>query len=709
MTKENQKTGCTVELRETGVAILRLGALGDGLVTFDETVMGSLKSQLEHLQRNRPTALVIAPTTEDMFCAGADLKLIERVTDAAEGARLATIGQDVFALIEKLPFPTIAAISGPCVGGGCEMVLACKFRIITDSKGSCIGLPETQLGILPGFGGTQRLPRLVGLPAALDVILSGKILKPKRAASIGLVDEIVPFSALISRAEAIVVGGAKLKRRALPIKDKLLTFTGIGRRLVEKQARSKVMSQTKGFYPAPPKALECALAGLEKPDGNYELEAKRLGELVVSPECKSLVRVFYLNEGAKSVGKSGRKLVEGISATVVGAGVMGAGIAASMARAGVGVVLKDTDDAAVARGMQHIKAGLEKSSSLSLQEKSFILNRIEPTSKDSATTASSGIAIEAVFENMEVKKKIFASLASVMAADAILATNTSSLSISDMAKGLAAPDRVVGMHFFNPVEKMPLVEIVRGEKTSDKTVVMTSALANRLGKSPIVVKDVPGFLVNRILTPYLAEGAYLVAEGVSITEIDKAATGFGMPMGPIRLLDEVGLDVAAHVVEIMVKGYGERMASPPFSSKLVELGRKGKKSGAGFYEYSDDKPVPYSGLRSALGITGSAQYSREELQNRLLLRLVNEAVRCLDEGVAGYPGKEAANQLDLGSVMGFGFPPFRGGLLYWADSVGAKKIFDSLSELHKKHGLRFEPAAGIKKRADAKKSFLDKI
>jgi 3-hydroxyacyl-CoA dehydrogenase/enoyl-CoA hydratase/3-hydroxybutyryl-CoA epimerase len=708
MVKENAQSECTVELRESGVAVLRLGHVGDALVTFDEQRMNSLKSKLEELGRSRPTALIIAPVSEEMFCAGADLKLIERVTDPAEGAKLAKIGQDIFAMIERLPFPTIAAISGPCVGGGCELALACRYRIITDSKNSSIGLPEIQLGILPGFGGTQRLPRLVGLPLALDVILAGKILKPQKALKIGLVDEIVPFATLIGRAEALVVGSAKTKRRALSLKDRFLTFTGIGRGLVAKQVGAKLRAQTKGFYPAPPKALEAAIAGLASRDGDYALEARYLGELVASRESKALVRIFFLNEGAKGIGKSGKKLVEGLSATVVGAGVMGAGIAGSLARSGMSVVLQDTDDAAVARGINHIKSGLERSSSLSPQEKSFIVNRVEPTSKDSASTANSGVAIEAVFESMEVKKKLFSRLASVMSNESILATNTSSLSVSEIAKGLPNPERVIGMHFFNPVEKMPLVEIVRAERTNDKTVVMTAALAVKLGKSPIVVKDVPGFLVNRILTPYLCEAAFLVQEGVSITEIDKAATAFGMPMGPIRLLDEVGLDVAGHVVDIMVAGYGERMNSPNMSAKLAALGRKGRKTNSGFYDYVGDAVVPFPDLNQVLGITASVSYSREQIQDRLLLRLVNEAVRCHDEGVAGYPGKDAVNQIDLGSVMGFGFPPFRGGLLFWAESIGAAEIYRKLSELHSKFGARFEPASGLKKRAEQKKSLLDK-
>jgi 3-hydroxyacyl-CoA dehydrogenase/enoyl-CoA hydratase/3-hydroxybutyryl-CoA epimerase len=708
MVKENAQSECTVELRESGVAVLRLGHVGDALVTFDEQRMNSLKSKLEELGRSRPTALIIAPVSEEMFCAGADLKLIERVTDPAEGAKLAKIGQDIFAMIERLPFPTIAAISGPCVGGGCELALACRYRIITDSKNSSIGLPEIQLGILPGFGGTQRLPRLVGLPLALDVILAGKILKPQKALKIGLVDEIVPFATLIGRAEALVVGSAKTKRRALSLKDRFLTFTGIGRGLVAKQVGAKLRAQTKGFYPAPPKALEAAVAGLTSPAGDYALEARYLGELVASRESKALVRIFFLNEGAKGIGKSGKKLVEGLSATVVGAGVMGAGIAGTLARSGMSVVLQDTDDAAVARGVNHIKSGLERSSSLSPQEKSFIVNRVEPTSKDSASTANSGVAIEAVFESMEVKKKIFSRLASVMSNESILATNTSSLSVSEIAKGLPNPERVIGMHFFNPVEKMPLVEIVRADRTNDKTVVMTAALAVKLGKSPIVVKDVPGFLVNRILTPYLCEAAFLVQEGVSITEIDKAATAFGMPMGPIRLLDEVGLDVAGHVVDIMVAGYGERMSSPNMSAKLAALGRKGRKTNSGFYDYVGDAVVPFPDLNQVLGITTSVSYSREQIQDRLLLRLVNEAVRCHDEGVAGYPGKDAVNQIDLGSVMGFGFPPFRGGLLFWAESIGAAEIYRKLSELHVKFGVRFEPASGLKKRAEQKKSLLDK-
>jgi 3-hydroxyacyl-CoA dehydrogenase/enoyl-CoA hydratase/3-hydroxybutyryl-CoA epimerase len=700
-----------IERLESGVCILRLGDTEERVVTITEARMTSLREALKELRAQRPVGLIIAGPHADMFTAGADISLIQQVSDPAVGARLAREGQQVFADIESLPFPTAAVISGPCVGGGCELVLACRYRLISNRPSSIIGLPEIKLGILPGFGGTQRLPKVVGLPKALDVILAGKTLRAPQALAAGLVDLVLPFEQLITHAERIIIGSEQIKRKKLPLRDRLLSQTSIGRSLVKKKALQTIQKETKGFYPAPPAALACCLAGFELPTKQaYELEANELGRLIVTPESKSLVQLFFLTEASKSLGKSGRKAVDHVHALVIGAGIMGAGIAGTLARNDAAVILKDASDEALQRGMKHIKGQLEKVRHLKEQERSFILNRIEATTRESSNMGGVTIAIEAIYENMEAKKNALREASRLMSSEAIVSTNTSSLSVSEIATAIDNPARVVGMHFFNPVEKMPLVEIVRGKQTSDKTVVLVAALTAKLGKFPIVVSDVPGFLVNRILTPYLIEASQLLVEGFSVASIDKAALQFGMPMGPIRLLDEVGLDVAQHVLETMRAGYGDRMASPPILAKLLAAKRLGRKSGAGFYDYNGEEATPHSGLRSLLEISGPKREADPSvIQERLLMRLVNEAVRCLDEGVAGVPSKEAAEQIDLGTVMGMGFPPFRGGLIRYAQSIGSQNVMATMKKLQGKDGSRFEPWSGIQKRAQTGASFYSAI
>jgi len=699
-----------LEVRESGVAVIRLGVPGESVVTFTAERMNSLAEALQKVQRSRPPGLIITGPSEEMFCAGADINIIRDATDPAVAEKMAKRGQEVFAMIAALPFPTVAAISGPCVGGGCELVLACTYRLISDNKSSAIGLPEVKLGILPGFGGTQRLPRLVGISKALDIILAGKILRPQQASKCGLVHEVVAYHGLMARAESLATGHAKARQIKLPFTEKLLTFTGLGRSLVRKKAGAQVQRETKGFYPAPPAALEAVLYGLTHGiDAGLSLEAKELGRLICSRESKCLTRLFFLTEASKGIGKGARKAAEQIHGVVIGAGVMGAGIAFSLARNQCPVILKDTNDAAVQRGMDHIKKVLGKLSYITEQERSFILNRIEPTAKDSLNIGNANFAIEAVFEDINLKKKILSEIAATMPPESIIATNTSSLSVTEIAQSIPTPARVVGMHFFNPVEKMPLVEIVRGTETADRVVAVIAALATKLGKFPIVVNDVPGFLVNRILTPYLAEAGWALSDGYSIKDIDAAATSFGMPMGPLRLLDEVGLDVASHVSEIMIKGYGDRMKGPGLSEVLLAAGRKGKKNGSGFYDYSEGESAPWGGLRDALKITKPERSVPDlrALQERLLLRLINEAVLCLDEGVAGAPGPDATNQVDLGSVMGFGFPPFHGGVLFYAQSLGAGQILEKLRALEKEFGPRFSPSPGIVLRASSGKGFLE--
>jgi 3-hydroxyacyl-CoA dehydrogenase/enoyl-CoA hydratase/3-hydroxybutyryl-CoA epimerase len=675
-------------------ATITLGAPDERAITLTPSRLGSFIAALKEVREARVKGLVIRAPSIESFCVGADISLIQSVSDPRKGAELAAEGQNAYNFLEDLPCTTVAAIGGPCVGGGCEMVLACDYRVASDAKATSIGLPETKLGILPGFGGTYRLPRLVGLPKALDIILAGKTLRAQQALKAGLVDEVVRPDELVQRAEAIARGTHTPKRRRLRLMDRLLSNNPLGRAIVRKQAHKATAKQTKGFYPAPPRALDLAADGLgRRRTEGLAIEAAELGKLIVTPESKALVHLFFLTEASKGLGKSARKQIEGSHGLVVGAGIMGAGIAGALARSGHQVIVKDTSDPSLQRGKEHTTKELSKLRYLSSFERAAIANRIDWIQFSSPTIARTSVAIEAVFEDIALKKRIFTDLAAQVSSECVLATNTSSLSVTEMSTAVSHPERFVGMHFFNPVEKMPLVEIIRGEKTSEETIAKVAAFASEMGKFPIVVNDVPGFLINRILIPYLNEAVYLLQEGHSITEIDRAALDFGMPMGPIRLLDEVGLDVAAHVSKIMVAGYGERMAVPPFAEKLLKLERKGRKNGKGFYDYSGKESTPWSGLRAALDLphTPTSQLSKTSITERLIYHLVNEAMKCLNEGVAGTDRELAMKQIDLGTVMGIGFPPFRGGVLYYAEREGLPVIQDKLRGLHTAFGSRYQP------------------
>jgi 3-hydroxyacyl-CoA dehydrogenase/enoyl-CoA hydratase/3-hydroxybutyryl-CoA epimerase len=505
---------------------------------------------------------------------------------------------------------------------------------------------------------------------------------------------VVATDKLFEVAEAIALGTTKTKVPKLSLIDKLLTKSGLGRAIVRGKAAKATQKQTKGFYPAPIQALETTVSGLalDRTSG-LKAEAKALGSLIVTPESKALTHIFFLTEAAKSIGKSARKRIERADALIIGAGTMGAGIAGSLARSNHQVIVKDNSDASLERGKAHIAKELSKTRHLSSFERAAIANRIDWIQFTSPTIARTKVVIEAVFENLELKKRIFKDLCGQLADDCILATNTSSLSVTEMATAVNNPERFVGMHFFNPVEKMPLVEIIRGQRTSPETIAYVAALSSELGKFPIVVEDVPGFLVNRILIPYLNEAVFLLQEGYSVEDIDRAATDFGMPMGPLRLLDEVGLDVAAHVSKVMVEGYGERMAAPNFAEQMIGIDRKGRKNGRGFYDYTGKEWRPWSGVSTALKLPSAPakRLSKEDLQERLILHLVNEAMKCLIEGVAGADTEQAKKQIDLGTVMGIGFPPFRGGVIYYAERRGLETIEAKLGSLSACHGARYTP------------------
>lgn len=684
----------------SNIAVLRLGTPNEKVVILTEKRLDAIHKIIKDLTNNPPAGLIIAGNSENMFSAGADINVIQSITEASAGEALATKGQSIFDALENLPCPRVAAISGPCVGGACELALACNFRIISDSSKSSIGLPETKIGILPGFGGTQRLPRLIGLEEASKLILTGKVLKPHLAKKVGLVDKITNYNDLIAEAEKLILNGKK-KCCKMGLKNFLMTFFPPLRKYVVKTILSTMFKKTKGHYPAQTAAIHAMEYGLAngKKEG-LKNEAKELGRLIVSSECKALTNLFFLTESAKGIGKSATNHVQNLQALVIGAGTMGAGIVGEMARSGISVSLKDTKEDALQRGISMIKKDLSYKKSLTEGNRQKIVSSIQTIISYPETMQEIDFVIEAIFEDLELKKTVLGEVADKISTQAIIASNTSSLSISKIAETLPNPSRVIGMHFFNPVNRMPLVEIIRGKDTSDETVCVIAALTSKLGKFPIVVEDVPGFLVNRVLSPYLNEAAFLLEEGYQIEDIDRAALNFGLPMGPIRLLDEIGLDVAAHVADSMLEGYGKRMAAPKFSHQMVEAKRLGKKNKLGFYNFISKPENPDPEVYKLLNIADKKAADPEHIQQRLVMSLVNEAILCLDEGVAGKTGKDAARQIDLGTVMGTGFPAFRGGLIYYANSLGTTKIVNILQALERKVGERFRPSSSLLSRAE---------
>ena len=691
----------TLTWLEGEIALIYLGGDDERVISLTDARLTSFQHNLEAVAARPAKGLVISGPSEEMFTVGADINAIGSVNSAALGKKLAQQGQDVFAKIAALKCPSVAAISGPCIGGGCELALACTYRLISDHPSSQIGLPEIKLGIIPGFGGTQRLPRLIGVPRALDIILAGKTLKPKQAKKAGLVDEVCSAENILERAINIARGIKPPERSKPRLLDRILSSTTMTRSIVKRRAKASVQKETKGFYPAPLAALESVFTGLDQGiEVGLDFESSELGRMIVTPQCRALVQLFFLTEAAKGLGKAGKKHLNDLSAMVIGAGAMGAGIASVLAKSGTRVILKDNAEAGLQRGLAQIRQFASKLRYLAPPEQAAILNRVEGTTFDSAAIASVNIVIEAIFEDLNLKTRVLSEIAAKIPESSIIASNTSSLSVSTLAANLPKPGRVLGMHFFNPVDKMPLVEIVRAKQTEDRAIIMVAALATKLGKFPIVVQDVPGFLINRILTPYLNEASFLLAEGYSVEAIDKAATSFGMPMGPLRLLDEVGLDVAAHVSEIMAQGYGERMKAPGHAAIMVQNKRFGKKSGLGFYDFSGDAARVSPDVRDVLKVEAAPKDGGDlsEISDRLVLALINEAVLCLDQGVAGAPGRDAANQINLGSVMGFGFPPFRGGVLFYADQLGSKIVAEKLTKLAQRFE-RIQVAPGIIERA----------
>lgn len=697
-----------LEVDSNGIALLTFDLVDRKVNVLTSLVMDELDRLLDTITaRGDIKALVFVSGKESGFIVGADVAEIRDVTDSSKGEELSKKGQRIFSKIESLPFPTVAAVHGPCMGGGLELALACTYRVISNDKRTVLALPEVKIGIIPGFGGTQRLPRLIGLANSLDMILAGRSIHPRQAKKLGLADEVTYKEILLSRAVATAqkaIGKPRPKkiRARRPFAIRLMESNPLTRLAIYSAAKKNILKETRGNYPAPLAALEAVRVGLSRGlEYGYNAESRLLGSLIGTEVSKNLISVFYLSEALKK--DTSPSAVTITNAGVIGAGVMGGGIAQLFAEKGITVRIKDINTKAVGAGLKAAADIFRK------RAKKGILTDIEARDgmdRITGTTDYSGfgrvdISVEAVVENMEIKKSVLREFEQASVESAIFASNTSSLSITEMAAASKRPDKVVGMHFFNPVEKMPLVEVIKGKTTSRETIAAVETLSRRLGKLPVLVNDGPGFLVNRILMPYLGEAVRMLEGGGRIEEIDNALLNFGMPMGAFILLDEIGIDIAHKVADILHQGLGERVKPSLLLAALAKEGYLGKKNGRGFYRYKGrERKGPDPAIYKLVVRKEDARFAEQEIIERAVLLMIKEAVLCLEEKIIERP-----DMLDAALIFGIGFPPFRGGLLRYADKIGARAVIDRLEAYAAKYGDRFAPPVSLLEMASKDRGF----
>jgi 3-hydroxyacyl-CoA dehydrogenase/enoyl-CoA hydratase/3-hydroxybutyryl-CoA epimerase len=672
------------ELLETGVQVLTFDRPASAANIFDVATLTELNEKLDSVEQGA-SGVVFISAKPAIFIAGADLRALESL-GGDDLRQFIDLGQQLFNRIAALRIPSVAAIHGACLGGGYELCLACRRRIATADRATKIGLPETQLGILPAWGGATRLPRLIGVPRALDIILNGRTLPAKAALRQGLVDDIAPRELLLPAALNWLNHPSHASHPSHPSHP----LNRITATIAAPIARRRIAAKTRGHYPAPQKALEVITRGITRPIAeSLLLERAAVLELAATPECRNLIRVFQLQERAKKLRLPGIGKPAPIShVAVIGAGVMGAAIAQWLSARGLRVLLRDIDPERVAAGMSRIAALYATAVKRRIMDKKEArdgIDRISPSATEPPLNAID-LVIEAAVEKMDLKKRIFARLDDTAPHRALLATNTSALSITDLGNAVIRADRVVGIHFFNPVHRMPLVEVITGEKTSPDTAAAALRFVQKIGKMPVLVRDSPGFLVNRILLPYLVEAGDLFAHGAPVEEVDAAMLDFGMPMGPLRLIDEVGLDVAGDVAATLAAAFPAHMRVPPSLGRMVAAGLLGKKSGRGYYIHEKRKAIPNPDAAKYRDATGAATLDRATMQRRMVLLIVNEAARCIEEKIVAAPA-----DVDFGMIMGAGFAPFRGGPLRYADTLGPAAITGALRDEAKRSGPHFTP------------------
>ncbi len=693
------------------MAYIGFGYKNDKSMTvLDEKALEELSQIVDEVSNEgkKLDGVIFHSHKEGCFLAGADIHLIASMKTESEGAHGAEQGQNIYNKIEDLKVPTVACIDGVCLGGGMELALSCKSIICSSSKKTQMGLPEVKLGILPGFGGTYRMPKKVGLPTALDLILTGKSLNPRKAKRLGLVSGVYPKERLLTMA----LTHLKQQKKKQSLKESLEHFASdnfLSRKIIFQKARESVLKKTKGFYQAPLKILDMMEAGMMKGRTGYMAgEAQAFGELCVGEQSKNLQHLFFLVESSKKYNgpKSDKKIMKLKRGAALGAGTMGGGIAWLMAEAKMAPILKDLSKEALELGLKQSSSNfLAKVKRRQMTFEEF--ERKQRTISPELTYDSFGSAdlvIEAIVENMDIKKSVLKEVEGKVRENCLLTSNTSSLSIEEMSKALERPGRFAGLHFFNPVNKMPLVEIITHEKCTPETIETLYSWCLKAKKTPVIVGDGPGFLVNRILMPYLNEASFLLMEGVPMKDVDDACLHFGMPMGPCRLLDEVGLDVSIKVAQILHEGLGDRAASSELTGLIVEKGCLGKKNKKGFYLYDEKGKVsdPNEEVLSLLP-SKKIKMSETDIQMRVFLPMINEASIILDEKIVS-----KASDVDLALLFGIGFPPFRGGLLRYADGEGLDRIYNAIEKFSRSvDSKRYEPSRYLKNLIDKKTKFYD--
>jgi 3-hydroxyacyl-CoA dehydrogenase / enoyl-CoA hydratase / 3-hydroxybutyryl-CoA epimerase len=680
------------EKKEDGVLVLTLDVPGEKVNTLGKGMIAEFETLLGEVEADRSVrAVVVRSGKPDSFIVGADIKDFTRIVSAADGEALSRAAHAIFDKLESARVPVVAAIHGTCLGGGTELALACRYRVASDDPKTAIGLPEVMLGLVPGAGGSQRLPRTIGLAASLDLILAGRALKAQRALRAGLVDSVCPAAILtdVARSAAVALAEGKLrpKRPGIKLGEKLL------RPVIFAKARSSVLEKTGGHYPAPLEAISLVRRGTTTSLAEgLALEAKAFGQLVAGQVSRNLVSVFFATQEIKkdSGYPEGTPSREVTKLGVLGAGLMGAGIAGAAADAGIAVRMKDASHEALGRGLRYIRGIYDerrKRRSLSPLDVDHRMDRVSPT-LDYSGFARAELVIEAVFEDLELKRRVLAETEARTREDTVFASNTSSIPIGEIASGCRRPGLVLGMHFFSPVHRMPLLEVVITKETAPEAIATAVTFGRRIGKHVIVVRDGPGFYTSRALAAYMNEATWLLEEGAAVEDLDRAMTAFGFPVGPMTLLDEVGIDVGAKVAKVMHRHFGERMAPPPSMGKVLADGRQGRKNGRGFYTYDGGKKRVDESVYALL--PGGTKRTRQDpgvVQERLTFAFLNEALLCLQAGILRSP-----RDGDVGAIFGLGFPPFLGGPFRYLDRIGAPTALSTLEKLYGRHGARLAPA-----------------
>lgn len=695
-----------VDVDDDGVATVLIDRADETMNTLGVALVKELADVVARLEQDDVRAVVIGSAKRD-FLAGADIRMFDDfeskddVLDALQA--LHGINDRIENLHAVAGKPVVAAIHGACLGGGLELALTASMRICTDSPKTQLGQPEVQIGVIPGAGGTQRLPELIGIAAGLEMVVGGRPARARKARKLGLVDEVVPVEVLmdIAHKRAFEAIDAEPPDRVIALNVSTQNLQKIaleknppGRTLLFKKATETMMAQSKGHYPAPKRAIEAIRIGVDQGRAaGIAAEMRFFTELVFTPESRALRSIFFATQELKSDtgidSDAEPKNVKNVA--VLGGGLMGGGIAAvSAINAGSNVRIKEIDTDGVGRGLGYVSKVLGKRAKrrrMSPFEVDRVRNRVTGSSTWDGF-ANTDLVIEAVFEDLDIKKEIIKDVEAIVSEDTIFASNTSSLPIADIAAASSRPETVVGMHYFSPVEKMPLLEVITTDRTADWVTATAVQEGKNQGKTVIVVNDGPGFYTSRVLAPYSVEAAYLLQEGASIEAIDGAMTSWGFPVGPLLLGDEVGIDVAAHVGETMVAAFGSRMEGPDIMHALIKDDRKGRKNGKGFYVYDKgERGDPDASVYAVLGLGERSSMARAAIQERIALAFINEAARCLEEGIL-----RSARDGDIGAVFGVGYPPFRGGPFFTVDAMGADVVVDTLNALADTHGDRFTPA-----------------